>query len=37
MGNADVAVAVNNLSKCYHIYDTPRDRLKQTFLGGRRN
>ncbi len=26
---ADIAVQVSNLSKCYHIYDTPRDRLKQ--------
>lgn len=24
-----VAIRVQNLSKCYHIYDTPRDRLKQ--------
>ncbi len=24
-----IAIRVNNLSKCYHIYDTPRDRLKQ--------
>jgi lipopolysaccharide transport system ATP-binding protein len=25
----DIAVRVNNLGKCYQIYDTPRDRLKQ--------
>ncbi len=25
----DIAIRVSNLSKCYHIYDTPRDRLKQ--------
>jgi lipopolysaccharide transport system ATP-binding protein len=25
----DIAIRVQNLSKCYHIYDTPRDRLKQ--------
>ena len=25
----DIAIRVNNLSKCYQIYDTPRDRLKQ--------
>lgn len=25
----DVVLAVNNVSKCYHIYDKPRDRLKQ--------
>jgi lipopolysaccharide transport system ATP-binding protein len=25
----DIAIRVQNLSKCYHLYDTPRDRLKQ--------
>jgi lipopolysaccharide transport system ATP-binding protein len=25
----DIAIRVTNLSKCYQIYDTPRDRLKQ--------
>jgi lipopolysaccharide transport system ATP-binding protein len=25
----DIAISVQNLSKCYHIYDNPRDRLKQ--------
>jgi lipopolysaccharide transport system ATP-binding protein len=25
----NIAVRVNNLSKCYHIYDRPQDRLKQ--------
>lgn len=25
----DIAIRVQNLSKCYHIYDAPRDRLKQ--------
>lgn len=25
----DIAVRVSNLSKCYHLYDAPRDRLKQ--------
>lgn len=30
---SDVAIRVNHLSKCYHIYDNPKDRLKQTFLG----
>ncbi len=28
----DVAIRVQNLSKCYHIYDAPRDRLKQFVL-----
>jgi len=26
----DIAIRVNNLSKCYHIYDKPHDRLKQS-------
>jgi lipopolysaccharide transport system ATP-binding protein len=25
----DIAIKVDNLCKCYHIYDNPRDRLKQ--------
>ncbi|UVM10368.1 ABC transporter ATP-binding protein [Pseudomonas protegens] len=25
----DIAISVSNLSKCYQIYDSPRDRLKQ--------
>ena len=25
----DIAIRVQTLSKCYHIYDTPRDRLKE--------
>jgi len=25
----DIAICVSNLSKCYHLYDAPRDRLKQ--------
>lgn len=28
---SDFAIRVRNLSKCYQIYDTPRDRLKQFF------
>lgn len=29
MSSDDVAIRVRNLSKCYQIYDAPRDRLKQ--------
>jgi lipopolysaccharide transport system ATP-binding protein len=29
MSSNDIAIRVSNLSKCYQIYDTPRDRLKQ--------
>lgn len=29
MSSDDIAIRVSNLSKCYQIYDTPRDRLKQ--------
>ncbi len=28
-GAGDIAIRVSNLSKCYQIYDNPRDRLKQ--------
>lgn len=31
-GQNDIAIRVENLSKCYQIYDTPRDRLKQFIL-----
>lgn len=30
------AIRVQNLSKCYHIYDKPRDRLMQMLLGSRK-
>lgn len=30
--NSEFAIRVSNLSKCYQIYDTPRDRLKQFVL-----
>ncbi|WP_218189928.1 ABC transporter ATP-binding protein [Pseudomonas sp. PDM22] len=30
--SSEVAIHVSNLSKCYQIYDTPRDRLKQFLL-----
>jgi lipopolysaccharide transport system ATP-binding protein len=29
MSSEDIAIRVNNLSKCYQIYDNPHDRLKQ--------
>lgn len=32
MNPADIAIKVENLSKCYQIYDNPRDRLKQFIL-----
>lgn len=28
----DIAIRVSNLSKCYHIYDRPEDRLKQSIV-----
>lgn len=30
--SSEIAVRVSNLSKCYHIYDRPPDRLKQSTL-----
>jgi lipopolysaccharide transport system ATP-binding protein len=33
---ADIAIRVQNLSKCYHIYDKPRDRLMQMLARGRK-
>ncbi len=32
MSSEEIAVRVSNLSKCYHIYDRPPDRLKQSTL-----
>ena len=32
MSSNDIAIRVSNLSKCYQIYNTPRDRLKQFVL-----
>lgn len=29
---SDIAISVSNLSKCYHIYDKPHDRLKQSIM-----
>ncbi len=30
MSSEDIAIRINNLSKCYQIYDQPNDRLKQS-------
>ena len=30
--SSDIAIHVKGLSKCYQIYDTPRDRLRQFVL-----
>ncbi|WP_287881435.1 ABC transporter ATP-binding protein [Aquitalea sp.] len=30
--SSDIAIKVENLSKCFHIYDKPRDRLKQFIM-----
>ena len=30
--SADIAIKVENINKCYHIYDKPHDRLKQFIL-----
>lgn len=32
MSSDNIAIRVNNLSKCYHIYDNPQDRLKQSII-----
>jgi len=32
MSSDNIAISVNNISKCYSIYPTPRDRLKQFIL-----
>ncbi len=34
--SSDIAISIQDLSKCYHIYDAPRDRLLQMFAGGRK-
>lgn len=34
--SSEIAIKVESLSKCFHIYDSPRDRLKQMLLRGRR-
>lgn len=32
MSSNDIAIRINNLSKCYSIYDRPQDRLKQSII-----
>ncbi|MDE2431063.1 MAG: ABC transporter ATP-binding protein, partial [Burkholderiales bacterium] len=34
--SSDLAIKVEGLSKCFHIYDRPRDRLLQMFAGKRK-
>lgn len=34
--SSETAISIRNLSKCYQIYDKPRDRLLQMFFRGRR-
>lgn len=34
--SSDIVIEVENLSKCYQIYDNPRDRLLQMFCWGRK-
>ncbi|MFJ2683770.1 ABC transporter ATP-binding protein [Pseudomonas sp. NPDC087342] len=34
--SSDLAIKVENLNKCYQIYDKPHDRLKQMLMRGRR-
>ena len=34
--SSDIAVKIEDVSKCYHIYDSPRDRLLQMFTRGRK-
>ena len=34
--SSDVAIKVENLSKCYHIYEKPRERLMQMLARGRK-
>jgi len=37
MSSNDIAISVTHLSKCYQIYDAPRDRLIQMFMFGRKH
>lgn len=34
--SSDIAIGVTGLSKCYHVYGTPRDRLLQILVGQRK-
>ena len=34
--SSDNIIEINGLSKCYQIYDTPRDRLMQMFFRSRK-
>jgi lipopolysaccharide transport system ATP-binding protein len=34
--SSDIAIKIENLSKCYQIYDRPEDRLKQILFRGRK-
>jgi len=34
--SSEIAISVENLGKCYHIYDKPRDRLMQMLIGNRK-
>jgi lipopolysaccharide transport system ATP-binding protein len=34
--SSEIAVKIENISKCYHIYDKPRDRLMQMLMRGRK-
>ena len=34
--SSDIAIQVNDLGKCFHIYDKPNHRLLQMFCGGRK-
>jgi lipopolysaccharide transport system ATP-binding protein len=36
MSSDEIAISVQGLAKCYHIYDKPRDRLLQMLARGRR-
>lgn len=35
--SSDSAIIISDISKCYHIYDNPQDRLKQMIMRGRQN